>query len=101
MTQMTATHVRLERPATSSGLTFKLPEPMEAEALLDLAQAVSEYAAHDLPGWTVIAFSPADPKKGTTMNNDKCYLLESRLGKHRRTSCARIWTQRWAWRIPT
>ena len=64
MTQMTATHVRLERPVTSSGLTFKLPEPLEAKALLELAEAVSDYAADTLPGWQVVAFSPADPEKG-------------------------------------
>ena len=64
MTDHVASFIRLKRPSTGSWLTFRLPEPVKAEALPELAEAVSDYAARTLPGWQVIAFSPADPEKG-------------------------------------
>lgn len=72
--QIIANYVRLERPSTGSELTFRLPEPLETKALLDLAEAVADFAADALPGWQVIAFSPADPE--TTTSNEKAYVVE-------------------------
>jgi len=62
--QMTAPYIRLQRSSTDSGMTYKLPEPITVDAeLSELAAAVTEYAARDLPGWQVLAFSPSNPQE--------------------------------------